>query len=78
MKLKFTTIDDVKKFCSLASRLEGDVFLKTGRYIVDGKSIAGIFSLSLDKPIDLEVVSRDEREVDSFVSKLRELGIYRE
>lgn len=78
MKVKLTTIDDVKTFCNLACQLESDVFLKSNRYIVDGKSLMGVFSLSLDKPIEMEIVSRNDREVDSFVSHLKDLGVYKE
>lgn len=78
MKVKLTTIDDVKNFCNLACQLESDVFLKSNRYVVDGKSLMGIFSLSLDKPIELEIVSRDDREVNGFVNQLRDLGVYKE
>lgn len=75
MKVKLTTIDDVKNFCNLACQLESDVFLKSNRYVVDGKSLMGVFSLSLDKPIEMEIVSRNDREIDSFLSQLRELNI---
>lgn len=76
--MKFVTFEDIKNFNHLATQLESDVLLKSGRYIVDGKSIEGIFSLSLDKPVELEIVGRNDEEVDSFISQLRELGIYRD
>ena len=75
MKIKFVTFDDIKNFNKLAVHLEGDIFLKSGRYVVNGKSIEGIFSLSLDKPVEMDIVSKDGREVDSFISGLSELGI---
>lgn len=78
MKLKFVTFDDIKNFNRLATQLESDVLLKSGRYVVDGKSIEGIFSLSLDKPVELEIINKNDEEVDGFVNQLRELGIYRD
>ena len=75
MKIKFVTFDDIKNFNKLAVHLDGDIFLKSGRYVVNGKSIEGIFSLALDKPVEMDIVSKDEREVDSFLSGLSELGI---
>lgn len=78
MKLKFVTFDDIKNFNRLATQFNGDISLKSGRYIVDAKSIAGIFSLSLDKPVDLEIISKNEQEVNDFINQLRELGIYRD
>lgn len=44
-----------KDFCAVAANKSGYVTLKSGRYIVDGKSILGIFSLDLSFPIELEV-----------------------
>ncbi len=75
MKIKFVTFDDIKNFNKLVVQLEGDIFLKSGRYVVNGKSIEGIFSLALDKPIEMDIVCKDEREVDSFISGLNDLGI---
>lgn len=48
-------INDVTDFVNIVSVFEGGVNLSSGRYIVDGKSIMGIFSLDLSKPIKLEV-----------------------
>lgn len=75
MKIKFVTFDDIKNFNKLATQLEGDIFLKSGRYVVNGKSIEGIFSLALDKPVEMDITCKDEREIDSFISGLNEIGI---
>ncbi len=50
-----SSINDVKNFVNLVSRFDCDVDLVSGRYVVDAKSIMGIFSLDLSKPIDVEV-----------------------
>ena len=47
--------DHVKNFVSLVNRYPYDIDLRVGRHVVDGKSILGIFSLDLSKPITLEV-----------------------
>lgn len=78
IELKFEKFASVKEFNRLATLLEGDVFLKSGRYVVDAKSLLGVLSLSLDKPVDLEIISKNEQEVNDFISQLRELGIYRD
>ena len=75
MKIKFDTAEQIKEFCRLSAKLEGDILLKSGNYVVDGKSIAGIFSLSLDKPVDFELICRSDREVDSFISGIEKIGI---
>ncbi|MCD7730936.1 MAG: HPr family phosphocarrier protein [Oscillospiraceae bacterium] len=53
------TINDVKTFVTLVSKCEFDVDLISGRYAVDAKSIMGIFSLDLSKPIALEAHTDD-------------------
>ena len=49
------SIEDVKEFNRLVAVYEGDVDLVSGRYVIDAKSIMGIFSLDLSKPIDLNI-----------------------
>lgn len=78
MKLKFVTFDDIKNFNRLATQLESDVLLKSGRYVIDGKSIEGIFSLSLDKPVELEIIGRNDEEIEEFKKNLGNLGIVKE
>ena len=49
------TIERVKNFVNEVSHLECDVDIVSGRYVIDAKSIMGIFSLDLSKPIDLNI-----------------------
>lgn len=49
------SIDKVKAFVKDMSRIEGDVLLCVGKYVIDAKSIMGIFSLELSRPLRLEV-----------------------
>lgn len=48
------SINDVKDFVNMANRYDFDIDLTSGRYVVDAKSIMGIFSLDLSKPIKVE------------------------
>ena len=48
-------VDKVKAFVVTVSKYPGDATLVSGRYVVDAKSIMGIFSLDLSKPINLNV-----------------------
>jgi phosphotransferase system HPr-like phosphotransfer protein len=48
------SINDVKDFVNIVNRYNFDVDLTSGRYVVDAKSIMGIFSLDLSKPIKVE------------------------
>jgi phosphotransferase system HPr-like phosphotransfer protein len=49
------TVDKVKGFVNMVAPLEGDIDLGSDRYIVDAKSIMGIFSLDLSKPLKVTI-----------------------
>ena len=51
--------ETVKKFVNIAARYDYDMTLKSGRYVVNAKSILGIFSLDLGEPVVLEIASDD-------------------
>ncbi len=53
------SITDVKDFVNIVNRYDFDVDLSSGRYVVDAKSIMGIFSLDLSKPIRVQVHTDD-------------------
>ena len=65
--LMLNSINDVKDFVNIVSRYDFDVDLTSGRYVVDAKSIMGIFSLNLSKPIKVEVHSDD---CDNFIEDI--------
>lgn len=58
-------ISDLKAFVNMTSNLSVNVTLKSGQYVVDGKSIMGIFSLDLTKPIEC-IIETDDIEVISL------------
>ncbi len=53
VKIQLSTIEDVRDFVEIVRQFEGDMDLASGRYVVDAKSILGIFSLDLMSPITL-------------------------
>lgn len=55
VKISLNSIDRVKSFVNDINRYDCDFDLVSGRYIIDAKSIMGIFSLDLSKPIDLNI-----------------------
>ncbi len=57
INIKLSLAENVKSFVHIANRYPYDIDLRVGRHVVDGKSILGIFSLDLSKPITLEVYS---------------------
>ena len=70
MIIKLDSIDKVKIFVNLINRFEGDVDLASNRYVVDAKSIMGIFSLNLSEPLTLKVYN--EAEFDEIAKQLAE------
>lgn len=61
--IKLETINDVKNFVNCVSLCDYDVDLVSGRYAIDAKSIMGIFSLDLTKPIVLQAHTDDSHEL---------------
>jgi len=55
VKISLNSIEKVKAFVNEISKYDCDFDLVSGRYVIDAKSIMGIFSLDLSKPIDLNV-----------------------
>ncbi|QUH31008.1 HPr family phosphocarrier protein [Vallitalea guaymasensis] len=59
VKVTLNSIDKVKNFVNAISKFDSDFDLVSGRYVIDAKSIMGIFSLDLSKPIELTVHDDD-------------------
>ena len=57
VNIKLSLTENVKAFVSIVSRHPYDIDLRAGRHVVDAKSILGIFSLDLSKPVTVEVYS---------------------
>lgn len=55
IKISLNSIDKVKTFVNEINRFDADFDLVSGRYVIDAKSIMGIFSLDLSKEIDLNI-----------------------
>ncbi len=72
VQVLLNSIDKVKEFVDIASSFEYNFDLKSGRYIIDGKSIMGIFSLDLSQPLELVGTNESDRAeiVDAFQSFL--------
>ena len=55
--IKLNFAEEVKTFVNTVNRYPYEVDLRAGRHVVDAKSILGIFSLDLSKPITLDIYS---------------------
>lgn len=59
VQISLNSIDKVKSFVNAVTQFNFDFDLISGRYVIDAKSIMGIFSLDLSKPIDLKIHVED-------------------
>lgn len=59
VQISLNSIDKVKSFVIAITQFEFDFDLVSGRYVIDAKSIMGIFSLDLSKPIELVIHAED-------------------
>ncbi len=71
VQIMLNSIDKVKNFVNDIARFDSDFDLISGRYVIDAKSIMGIFSLDLSKPITLSIHSTDEDEVNKILDTLK-------
>ena len=70
VKISLNSIDKVKSFCNDIAKFDAEFDLVSGRYVIDAKSIMGIFSLDLSKPIDL-CIHADESGIEEILNVLK-------
>ena len=68
VRISLNSIDKVKSFVNDLTKFDVDFDLVSGRYVIDAKSIMGIFSLDLSKPIDLNIHA--ENGIDEILNTL--------
>ena len=68
VQFSLNSIDKVKSFVKDITKFDFDFYLVSGRYVIDAKSIMGIFSLDISKPIKLEAHSED---TDAFFGEIK-------
>lgn len=72
VNIKLATISDVKLFVNTVAKYDFDVDLISGRYAIDAKSIMGIFSLDISKPIKLDAHTDD---ADAFFAEITQFMV---
>lgn len=68
IQIKLSLAENVKDFVSIINRYPFDVDLRSGRYVVDAKSILGIFSLDLSQVITMEIY---EENCDELLEQMK-------
>ncbi len=69
VQISLNSIDKVKSFVNDITKFDNEFDLVSGRYVIDAKSIMGIFSLDLSKPIDLNIHA--ENNMDEILNVLQ-------
>ena len=70
VKIRIDNIDKVKEFSAKANKYIDNLDLASGRYIIDAKSIMGIFSLDISKPVELHIYGDDEKAIANFIESI--------
>ncbi|MBR6223495.1 MAG: HPr family phosphocarrier protein [Lachnospiraceae bacterium] len=72
VQISLNSIDKVKSFVNDITRFDAEFDLVSGRYVIDAKSIMGIFSLDISKPITLNIhTENDEKLIDDILEALK-------
>lgn len=69
VQISLNSIDKVKNFVNDISGFNAEFDLVSGRYVIDAKSIMGIFSLDISKPIDLNIHS--EEDIEDIIATIK-------
>ena len=63
VQVNINSIDKVKSFVNTVTAFDAEFDLISGRFVIDAKSIMGIFSLDLSKPITLNIYNDDDDRI---------------
>lgn len=71
VKVQINTIDRVKAFVETACSIKSDLYIVSGRCIIDAKSIMGIFSLDIINPLTLKIYAENEETLNEILEKMK-------
>lgn len=72
IKISLEMAQRVKEFVAITQNYAYEILLKSGKYVVDAKSILGIFSLDLSQPLVVEIYSDD---CDDLLNALQKFAV---
>lgn len=72
MKVNLSSVDRVKRFVSVTGSFAFDIDLVSGRFTIDAKSIMGIFSLNLSRPLEVKAHCVDSVQMEAFEKALKD------
>jgi len=70
MKILINKTNDVTEFYNICTRYSGDIDVSSDKYVVDGKSVLGLFSLALDKPVEVRINTPNKNEEETFYAEI--------
>ena len=70
--IKLASADNIKDFVSGVKNFELDIDLRTGAQTVDGKSYLGICTLDLNRPIEVNIISKKDDDLTRFIKFITE------
>lgn len=69
--IKITSVNDVINFVKEASKIEEDVTVLKGRYVIDGKSIMGVMSIDMSTGMTVEYPA-EAKDFENFISQFED------
>lgn len=74
--ITLNNIKTIKDFVKLISQYEFESEIKSGKYIINAKSIMGIFTLDLSKPVELIINTENVKVINELENKLDDMGMF--
>lgn len=74
IKVQFRGFESVKNFVNILAHFDNEFDIVDQRYVIDAKSIMGLFSLDLTHPLDLKIYSEDQSVIDKVVQELSDFN----
>ncbi len=69
MKIRFNSVNAIREFVNIVNNFSAEIDVKSRRTTVDGKSLMGIFSLDLSKPVEVTAIGKESERVYEAISK---------
>lgn len=70
--LNLNTLDKVRGFTNEANKFNSDIDIIRDRYVIDAKSVLGIYTIDLTKPVTVKINSDDKAEIARFNEKMEQ------
>lgn len=75
VRVMLNTIQRVKQFVVVTEQFKSEIDVLSGRYVISGKSIMGIFSLNLLEPLLVRIITDDIEEIEGFNRVMEEFKV---